>query len=277
MAAMGLFTGLNLLQRKVAVNTDNPRALSVLFSSMGAVFAFIIFIVSGSAQNFSLPTQPQAWLVLAMAALGYGLYERYRFTAAKLLDASTFSLIINISVLIAFIGSMLVYQEAVTLPKIIGGCLIIGSLFLATYQKQRQAVSRSGVLIACGISVALGLAWIMDKQGVLYFNPDVYGFLNWVIPILIIGTFPLVKLQAIKQEIRHAYKQVALISIINVVGFWCNLKALELAEATQVIPIIQSSTLFTVLLGILILKERHYVVRKIIAGILTVVGIYLVV
>ena len=126
------FTSLNLLQRKLATDTNNPRAVAVLFNGMAAFIALSIFFISGSFKNFSLPTKLEAWIALLLASL-------------------------------------------------------------------------------------------------------------------------------------------------NVIGYLLNLKALEIAEATRVIPIVQTSTLFTVIFGILLLKERDNVPRKIIAGILAITGVYFLV
>jgi len=52
---------------------------------------------------------------------------------------------------------------------------------------------------------------------------------------------------------------------------------LNYAPATKVIPLISLSTLLTVFLGILILKERGQIAKKIIAGIIAVVGMWLLI
>lgn len=64
---------------------------------------------------------------------------------------------------------------------------------------------------------------------------------------------------------------------MNVVAYLLQLKALLLADATKVIPILQTSTLLTVMLGILLLGEKDNVARKIIASLIALVGSYILI
>lgn len=274
LSAMALFTSLNLLQRKIAVDSQNPRATAIVFDSVAAFFALLLFLLTGSYKHLSLPTQPLAWAFLVIASLMYGLFERNRFKVAQLLDASTFAIIINISVVVGFVGSLILYSESLTVAKLLGSLLIITSLLLATYRKNKKITSSKGLFIAVGISILLGIGWTLDKKGVFYFTPEIYNILLWVFPLIVI-LFPFVKLRELKQEFKISSWRIMLLAGINVVGYWCNLQALNLAEATRVIPIIQTSLLFTVLLGMILFHEREHWPRKILATVLTLIGIYL--
>ena len=61
---------------------------------------------------------------------------------------------------------------------------------------------------------------------------------------------------------------------LNVAEYLMQLKALETAEATRVIPIVQTSTLVTILVGIVLLKEKEHISRKIVAGLMAMSGAY---
>lgn len=267
------FTALDLLQRVLAVESKHPRAMAVIFNLVAALIALLIFLLTGAFRNFTFPDAPKAWLTLLVASFCYGMFERGRFIAAKLLDASVLTTIKNISVLIAFIGSLLLYSEPLTIHKIIGGALIIGALLLVSINKHSEKLSKKGVLVAVAISTMLGLAWMLDKLGAQYFNANTYNIFIWVAPIIFIY-FPQIKQKLIKTELKIASWKVFVLSGLNVVGYLMQLKALEVAEATRVIPIVQTSTLFTILLGILLLGEREHISRKIIAGLMAIAGTY---
>ena len=267
------FTSLNLLQRTLAVDSKHPRAMAILFNSIAALIALLIFTITGSFKNFAIPLEPRAWIVLIIASFFYAMFERGRFVAAKLLDASVLTTVENISVLVAFIGSLFLYSEALTSHKLLGGALIIGALVMVSLNKKAKKASMKGIVIAILISIMLGLGWMLDKLGTQFFSAKTYNIFIWTIPILFIY-FPHIKLDAIKSELKLASWRVFLLAGLNVVGYLMQLKALETAEATRVIPIVQTSTLFTVLLGIIILKERDHIVRKIIAGMMAITGAY---
>lgn len=270
------FTSLNLLQRKLAVDSNHPRAMAVLFNTIAALIALIIFTTTGSFKSFALPSELKAWIALLIASFCYAMFERGRFVAAKLLDASVLTTVVNISVLVAFIGSLFLYSETLSTNKLVGGVLIIGALFLVSIGKKSKSSSTKGILIAVLISVMLGLGWMLDKLGTQFFNASTYNIFIWTVPIIFIY-FPHIKFDVIKSELKLASWKVFLLAGLNVVGYLLQLKALEIAEATRVIPIVQTSTLFTVLMGIVLLKERESIARKVIAGLMAIIGAHFLV
>ena len=267
------FTLLDLLQRKTAVESTNPRAMAVLFNAIAAVIAILLFFLTGGYRTFRLPTESTAWVALAVAALGYGLFERGRFAAAKLLDASVFSTIQNFSLLVAFVGSIFLYSESLTLGKAIGGLLILAALFLVSSGYRQKNLSRRGILIAVLISCSLGIGWMLDKIGARYFTADTYNIFVWTVPLLFIY-FPAIDLKTLKHELKLASWKIFVLPGLNVIGYLLQLKAMQMAEATRVIPIVQTCTLFTVICGIVFLNERENIPRKLLAGVIAIIGVF---
>ena len=76
-------------------------------------------------------------------------------------------------------------------------------------------------------------------------------------------------------EVKLGSWKLFIIALLNVCGYFLQLKAVALQEASRVIPIVQTYTLFTILLGIFLLNERDNLAKKIIAGIIGFVGAYL--
>lgn len=272
--AVALFTTLNLLQRVLATKSEDERSLAILFNTLAATIAIIVFFLTGSYSHFRLPTTPWAYISLLVASFFYGMFERGRFYAAKQLDASIFSTVLNVSVVVAFVCAIFIYSEALTLKKVIGAVAIFVALFLVSYNKTKSKTSLKDILFGVIISVSLGLGWVLDKKGTQYFNPDTYSIMLWTVPLFFIY-FPKVNFQKIKREFKLSSWRVVLLSFINVIGYLFQLKALSLQEATRVIPIIQTSTLFVILLGIILLNERDHLYKKILAGIIAVAGVYL--
>jgi uncharacterized membrane protein len=271
-----LFTTLNLIQRVLALNSKDARAMALVFNFIASGFAILLFLVTGSYKNFYLPEGITPWIALLVASLMYGLFERSRFYAAKLLDASILTIIINISVVVAFIGSLILYSETLSARKLIGAALIISALFIVSFKRKdvkKKSAPIKGIALGVLISVFLGLGWTLDKMGATFFNANTYNIFIWVLPLVVIY-FPHIKLEKIKTELKIASWKIALLAFLNVLGYFLQLKALELQEATRVIPIVQTSTLFTVLLGIFILKEKDSIAKKLIASFIAVAGVY---
>ena len=267
------FTYLNLLSRVVSRKSKNPRVMSVIFNFIAILMTLIIFIFSSGYKDFSLPKGFSPYYYLFLACLFYGLNERLRFYASKYLEASLFAIISNVSVVIAFIVALFLYNESITTNKMLGFLLIMTSLLLVSFERIKK-INWRGISLALLTSTFIGIAWSLDKKGIYYFNLETYNVFVWLLPFLIVY-FPGVKFSDIKREIKINKWSLILLSFLNVFGYFLNLKAQSLAEATKVIPIIQTSTVITVIFGIIILKEKSHLFKKILAGIIAVVGVFL--
>jgi uncharacterized membrane protein len=268
------FTAMALLQRIVAIETKNPRAATFVLNFYAIILSFIIYFITGAYKNFALPNEPIAWVYAAIAILLFGLSERLRFIVSKLLDASVNAIIGNVYILVSFIGALFLYSESASAIKLIGAALIILALFIVSYTKKTtRNYTLKGILLGILFETFVGLAGMLDKKGVQYFNPQTYNIFVWLFPLLVI-IFPYIKIKDIVSEFKLGSWKIIIVAAFNVLGYLFLLKAFELSEATRVIPIVQTSTLFTVLFGIILLKERENIARKIIGGILAVIGIY---
>lgn len=267
------FTYLNLLSRVVSRKSRNPRVMSVIFNFIAILMTLIIFIFSSSYKNFSLPKGFSPYFYLFLACLFYGLNERLRFYVSKYLEASLFAIVSNISIVVAFIIALFLYNESITTNKMLGFLLIMSSLLLVSFERIKK-ISWRGIGLALLTSTFVGVAWSLDKKGIYYFNLETYNVFVWLLPFLIVY-FPGVKFSDIKREIKINKWSLILLSFLNVFGYFLNLKAQSLAEVTKVIPIIQTSTVLTVIFGIFILKEKSHWFKKILAGMIAVVGVFL--
>lgn len=266
---------MNFFQRKIAVDSKYQRATSVVFNIYGAIVTLAIFIFTGSFKHIILPTSPFAWIFMLSAAIFYALYERGRFTAAKLLDASTLTIVSNISLVVAFIGAVFLYSEALTISKILGAVFIIFALTIVSIQKNiHKKVSLKGVFVALFIFTLLGLGWMLDKKGATFFTAGTYNILLWTVPLIFIY-LPYVKTKEIIYEAKHSSKGLFIMAALNVTGYYLQLQALQIADATRVIPVVQLSTLTTVIMGVLILKEKEFLWRKLFAAVIAIAGVYL--
>ncbi|MBW7960187.1 EamA family transporter [Patescibacteria group bacterium] len=267
----------SLLSRVIAVESDHPRELSVVFNLISGTIALLIFFVSSGYVNFNLPKDPQAYIYLFVILLFYGLYERFRFKTSKYLEVSTQGTLNNIFIVVAFVIALFIYSEVITADKIFGFIFVLVGILLVTVNKSKK-INSMGLFYGVLANVSVGIAWSLDKKGISYFNPDLYNLLVWVAPIIVVSFFPAIKLSIVKKIIKKDFKQISLISFLNVAAYLFNLKALVVGgEATKVIPIVQTSTIITIILGIIFLKEREHIVKKTVAGLIAIIGVFLLV
>lgn len=267
------FALLNIFSRVLTVESKNPRAFSIVFNLICIVMSIILLIVTGSYKMFSLPTRIDAWIFLLIASFFYGLNERFRFIISKLLEASIYSIISNITVIMAFVISFFLYKESLTMTKLLGSILILLSVFLVSEIKKSK-ISAKGLFLAIMTSIFLGVAVSLDKKGAIFFNPETYNILAWVVPFIVLY-FPGIKIKEIKAEYKQFSWKIIILAFFNFIGFYLGLKAFILADATKVIPVMQLATIFTVFIGVFFLNEKSNLYKKILAGIIAVVGVFL--
>lgn len=269
------FTALNIYSRSTSLKSKNPRAMSIIFNFMAILLAIGLFLVTGGYKKITFPIGWQPYFYLAVACLFFGLFERLRFYTTKALEASHLTIISNISLVVAVVMAFFLYKEGLTLAKFSGLFLILAALILVSIDKVKK-IYWYGILISIIANIFLGIGWALDKKGANYFNPDTYNLLVWILPIIVIF-LPPVKISEIVKEIKISSWKLWLLAFLNVFGYYLNLKAQFLTEATKVIPIVQLSTIFTVIFGALFLNEKEHIMRKVFAGIMAIVGVYFLV
>ncbi len=140
---------------------------------------------------------------------------------------------------------------------------------------KKVSITKIGLFLGFLTSSLIGIAQIFDKAGAVNFSPALYSVIVWLIPIPFI-IFPKLKISHIRQELRQSGIVIFWMSLINVIGYYLALKALEVGTAIQVVPMIQTYSIITVLFAAIFLKEREHLVLKFFAAILALIGIQLV-
>ena len=265
-------TSLDLLQRILSVKTENPRSLAFIFNLYGVIFAIVVSILTGWIYKFEfLFTIPNVVIVLVGGFL-YGTFEKFRFRAAKNLEASVLITLFTVAIAINFIGSVIFFHEPITFTKLLGLGLIISGILLVSNKSLRK-LNKNHLYIGVLTATILGFAWLNDKLGTSYFNPETYTLLMWILPLFIVYS-PKISFRVYKSDMVSGSWKLILMAALNVCSYFLFLSGLRLAESSRFIPITQTSILTTVLAGVLLLKETDHVKQKIIASILAFAGVF---
>ncbi|MEK7073894.1 MAG: DMT family transporter, partial [Patescibacteria group bacterium] len=249
-----IFASQELLMRILSIKTGNPRIFSLVFNLWGAAFAIALFILQGGSFSALTALSLPQYLLIGAAVLAYGLYERFQFFARRGLDAGTFTIIMRLQTVIGFVGAIFFLQESLTISKIAGLALIIIASLLLVYRNPKIALSASlGYALLCAL--ALGSTGFIDKPASAPLPPSLYSFITWTLSLVIIG-FPGVSKKEIVKEFRIGGWKVVIAALLNVIGFIFYLLAVAGAEASRVNPITATSSILTVLGGIILLRER---------------------
>lgn len=263
------FTGYSLLARILSVKSINPRAFSGVFNLCCSFLMLIFFLFEN--KEIVLPANNIIIITCLMIFL-YVVFARVEFFANKYVESSTLTIIGKITPVVTFFASIVFLDESISLIKIGGiGVIILGNI-LALWGRSGK-IELKGIGYAIVMSVSLGLAWFVDKIAASYYPLAFYAFLSYFFSSFFVLVFPIIPMREIRREIVSGGWKICLLAFFNVIGYYSLIKAFTLGEVSRVVFVSSSSSVLTILLAIIFLKERDNVIGKVVAGVLVFVGV----
>ncbi|MEK7554441.1 MAG: DMT family transporter [Patescibacteria group bacterium] len=285
MAALGIsfalgsaliFTLYSLLSRVTAVKSDEPMTIAILHDFFATVISLMAFIVIRPA--FPGKLSVWVWIAVILSCIGYTIFSATKFFGHKYIEVSYRTQLTQIAPIATFIGSALILHEEITLRRLIAVVLIVGGNMIALY-KHDGKVSLQGIRIVLLGAVAIGLSYVADKFASPSFPLSLYMLITYGIPgILIFLIFRFQRKDAlglIKRELVLRTWKIPFLAFLSVAGYFLFLKAFALVDASVASPALYSSTILTSLGGIIFLRERSNLRRRIFGAVVVFLGIVL--
>lgn len=258
---------------KIVLNTSkSDGTLTVLLQFIAGLSALLL----SPFFKFTFPTDWKVYLLLGIACIFYALSDRMNTTVRSGIEASTFSIIKQLSTVFMILAGLLFFKEQFVWKKIIGAGLIIFSNILIFYKKGNQKLDKY-VLLGILSNIIYSVALFLDVNISDSFNLAFYVALTLLVPALFITIAERVKLSNIKKEFKNGNKKAILITGLC----WgtmivVQLRAYQLGEATSVAPLCALTVIGNVLVGYLFLKERNNLLKKLIAAFLIIMSVFLI-
>ncbi|MBR6690668.1 MAG: EamA family transporter [Bacilli bacterium] len=247
-------------------------ALTILIQIISSIIC--IFMIPLFEIKF--PLNCKVYIFLFLAIIFYTLNDRLGTTSRSGLEASTYSILKQLSTVFMIIMGILFFKESFVLNKIIGALLIIFSNVLVFYKKENFKFNKFlilGILANISLSIALFLDVNYSKE----FNLAFYVLLTFLIPLILIFIFEKIKVKEIIYEYNNSNKIILfLTSIAWTLMMITKLKSYELGSVIVVAPLTSLTVILNIIFSYFLLKERDNLIKKIIAGILIVLGIILI-
>lgn len=251
----------------------DPMAFSIVFQLITGIF---IGLFGWITIGFKLPDLSPLILNLALMTLLYALGNVFLFKSLQKIDASVFAVIFSGRALFTILASSILLKEGLSLNQFAGTVLILASIVLVTLKSTKLTFSRYE-LFALLAAVCFGLETTNDRMLLGRFEIYSYVFLAFVIPSLF--TVPLYPRSILKMgeflRVPLALK-MSLLCIIYATSAITFFTALQIGNnSSQIASINLTAVIVTVLLSVVILKEREIILRKIAGAILSFFGILL--
>lgn len=137
LGCVGTWTVYSLIAKHAMRDLD-PLTVLTYGSFLGAILLIPFVLRDGSI--WQLASQPPAaWISLAYLSIGAaGIAYLFYYQGIKAVGASRSAIFLNLEPVAAIALGMLILDEKLTLPISIGAVLVIGGLFLTTYQPKKD-------------------------------------------------------------------------------------------------------------------------------------------
>ena len=271
-----LFSANSLLHR-ILMKDDksDPFAQTLLFYGLGGIFAFIISLLRGGFEYQIQLDQVPYFVVLAIFCT---LAPVLAFHAYKKIESSEATILFSSQRLWMVVGAFVVLQETFSYHKIFGTLIILCGISIASWRKQ-QLVFNQGVAYALIAAFSYAVADIASFFILRNFDAPSFTVFICFIPVILLLIF---KPQTIKKF--GYYKKPRYALAITVVTINDTLATLAMyyayqigRNASQIAPITSTQIILSVILAIIVLKERDHAWQKIVGATIVVAGVLLVI
>lgn len=258
---------------KVTTKTlKKAGALTVLLQMMAGLTALLLCPFF----EFKFPTDISVYIMLGISILFYAMTDRINTTVRSGIEASTFSMLKQLSTTFMIFAGLIFFKEEFVLTKFIGAMLIIFSNVLIFYQKGKFEFNKY-ILLGILSNITFTVALFLDVNISDNFNLPFYVALTLIIPALLIIIFERIKPSEIKNELVNGNKKAIVITAVSwSTAIISQLRAYQLGNVTIVAPLCALTVILNVIVGYLFLKERDNLLRKIISAILIIISIILI-
>ena len=250
--------------------------------SDGTITVLLQFIAGLSALIFvpffklTFPTDWKVYLLLGIACIFYAISDRINTTVRSGIEASTFSIIKQLSTVFMILSGLLFFKEQFVLKKIIGAGLIIFSNILIFYKRGKQKLDKY-VFLGILSNIAFSIALFLDVNISDNFNLPFYVALTVIVPALFIAIAERIKPSKIKQAFINGNKKAIMItSLCWGTMIIVQLRAYQLGDVTTVAPLCALTVIGNVIVGYIFLKERDNLLKKLLAAVLLLVSVFLI-
>ena len=271
-----VFTIANRLYAKHTLNKYDVFAVTILSNAVCAVVLFPFFLQAFPTTPSLLTSQ-----MMLIAFLGF-LWAIAAWTVNASVAMNDFSfkeIIRQTRVVWVVLAGVLLLGEQLGPKEAVGITFIIASVFIISYKRIsfREHISSRPILLAW-FSAAL-VAFITVLEKILLMNTEVltYALFAFLLPSIFLVPFLNKKRLLEVRGILDSHKRELLIfSILMLGAYYTGISAYKLLPISIAYPVIQSSTVFGVLIGTALFEQSQHLGKKVLAAVIAVIGVLII-
>jgi len=260
--------------------THHEHAIQVGVSSSILMAAMALFLLPFCNFNFSLWLWPVA--LTSGVIVTFGFY--YCIKAFKALDASVASPLFNLGTIVVLILSAIFLNEHLSAPQLAGVALLIFGTYILELKKGHllspflQIYHSKKIHLIIWSTLLYSIHAVLSKYILAYIEPLTYLLIESMVMAGILVVIAFVKhegFKSIKKGFQAHKAMIIAIALFNSLSELFIFLALSNGEASLVVPVVRTWTLFVVILGGTFLKEGH-LKNRITATAVMLIGIFII-
>ena len=260
------------MYKKATFKMEKAGALTILLEWIGCLFCLLLIPFF----QWKLPNDILVYFFLFLAILFYTVNDRLGTTVRSGVDASSYSILKQLSTVFMIIMGITFFKEPISILKLIGVTLIILSNILVFYEKGKLKLNKY-VWLGILANLSYAIALFIDVNNSNEFCLPFYVFISLATPSILILLFEKIKLKEIKNEWKRGNKKaIILTSFAWGTMIISQLRAYQLESVVLVATLCSISVILNAIFGYVFLKEKDKMVQKIVAGIVIIIGIFLI-
>lgn len=272
------FWGVSFVSAKAVLQKLDPFSLLVFRFGIGALFLFVILLLSRERLRISLSYLPH---LVVLGILGVFVHQVLQATALLTINASSAGWLISFSPIFTVLLSILFLHEKMDVKKAIGMLIAITGVFIVTTTRSGHsfefAMNIGFILMILSTlnwavySILLKRLQIPYPALVVTFYMSLIGFLL-TIPFLIRNR----GWESLPMLTQTDWAHLLFLAIfVSGIGYWYWGKALEVLDASKVTMFIYLEPLVTLIAAIFLLHEKFILISAI-GGIIIIIGVAIV-
>lgn len=261
-----------LLTRRSAMDKINNLFLIAVLQT--AIFApTLIFLATGGVSFDHSLTQ---WLLLLLGGAMLTGYLLLSFWALTHLDASVFSIIFNLRLLVVTVLGYLILNELPPTLQIMGGLTILISILMLNLHKDRLWRS-TGILIGFVSMIWFSLHAVLEKYNLNQLDFQTYFFIFAFVIMVLCWTIVFARRINIKEQLIYLKdRKIYWLMGTRALSGYSYAYALKFGSLAVVNYVSGMSVALIVFFGIYTLGERTHIKQKFIAVGVACVGLTLI-
>lgn len=255
-----LFAALTGILAKIGIKNVNSNLATAIRTIVVLIMAFMMVVVSNQLDNIFL-ISTKAFIFLVLSGITTGLSWLCYFKAIQIGDVSKVVPIDKSSVVMTILLSFIILGEPATAMVIAGGTIITIGTFVLIGRIKRSSntsYSNSYIVLAFLSAIFAALTAILAKIGIEDVDSNLATFIRTI--VIIIFAWGIVFFQRTHTQMKTISKKSYIFLILSgmATGFsWlCFFAAISIGKVSIVAPIDKFSVVITMILSVIILKEK---------------------